>query len=270
MEIKVNGQSISVPTSGLALYSNSVGIYTADFSFFDDWDGWDKTAVFMLNNQQAYEVPLSDDSCVIPWEVLQASGRLCIGVYGTRGADVKPTAWSEQLVVRQGTPTGSTITEATPSAYAILLEQLPSKLDKNQGAENANKILGIDETGMIVPIEGGADGLTPYIGANGNWFIGQEDTDVAAQGREGPQGSKGDKGEPGAQGIQGEKGETGPQGPQGEIGPQGPAGPQGEAGAAGKDGYTPIKGTDYYTQADKAEMVAAVLAALPTAEGVGF
>jgi hypothetical protein len=31
-----------------------------------------------------------------------------------------------------------------------------------------------------------------------------------------------------------------------------------------------VKGKDYYTEADKAEMVNAVLAALPVAEGVGF
>lgn len=48
---------------------------------------------------------------------------------------------------------------------------------------------------------------------------------------------------------------------------------KGDTGADGKngaDGYTPVKGKDYYTDADKAEMVQAVLAALPSAEGVGF
>lgn len=42
------------------------------------------------------------------------------------------------------------------------------------------------------------------------------------------------------------------------------------AGAKGDKGYTPVKGTDYWTAADKAEMVNDVLAALPAAEGVGF
>ena len=36
------------------------------------------------------------------------------------------------------------------------------------------------------------------------------------------------------------------------------------------NGKTPVKGTDYYTDADKTEMVNAVIAALPTTEGVGF
>ncbi len=47
------------------------------------------------------------------------------------------------------------------------------------------------------------------------------------------------------------KGEQGPQGPQGPRGEQGPAGANGNPGA---DGRTPVKGTDYWTQQDKAEI----------------
>ena len=35
----------------------------------------------------------------------------------------------------------------------------------------------------------------------------------------------------------------------------------------GKDGKTPVKGTDYFTEADKIEMVNAVIAALPVYGG---
>ena len=38
----------------------------------------------------------------------------------------------------------------------------------------------------------------------------------------------------------------------------------------GEDGYTPVKGVDYYTEEDKAEMVQDVLAALPVAERGSF
>lgn len=41
-------------------------------------------------------------------------------------------------------------------------------------------------------------------------------------------------------------------------------------GSKGSDGYTPQKGVDYFTAADKTEMVNAVLAALPAAEGASF
>ncbi len=43
--------------------------------------------------------------------------------------------------------------------------------------------------------------------------------------------------------------------------------PAGPAGADGKDGYTPRRGVDYYTDADKTELVASVLAALPVYNG---
>lgn len=50
----------------------------------------------------------------------------------------------------------------------------------------------------------------------------------------------------------------------GAVGPQGPQGPQGPAGESGKDGYTPQKGVDYFTAADKGQIVSEVLAGLPT------
>ena len=84
----------------------------------------------------------------------------------------------------------------------------------------------------------------------------------------GPRGEKGEKGDPGAngaqgpQGIQGPIGETGPRGPQGpqgiqgEVGPQGPKGDKGDKGDPGEAGHTPVKGTDYWTEEDKAEIIA--------------
>lgn len=63
-------------------------------------------------------------------------------------------------------------------------------------------------------------------------------------------------------------GVAGPQGPQGEPGIQGPQGPAGKDGVNGQDGYTPVRGTDYWTENDKTEIVNSVLAALPAAEGV--
>ena len=61
----------------------------------------------------------------------------------------------------------------------------------------------------------GLDGETPYIGENGNWWIGGEDTGVEARG---PQGARGP---------------AGPEGPRGEEGPAGPQGPQGIQGPPG-------------------------------------
>lgn len=157
------------------------------------------------------------------------------------------------------------------------------------------------------PGEPGADGKSAYEIAVGNGFSGSETEWLESlrgepgpqgeTGATGPQGPKGEIGPAGPAGEQGPQGETGPQGPKGdtgETGPQGPqgiqgetgpagadgaqgqkgdtgdTGPQGPQGPAGADGYTPVKGTDYFTAEDKTELVNAVLAALPAAEGVGY
>ena len=49
----------------------------------------------------------------------------------------------------------------------------------------------------------GTDGKTPYVGDNGNWYIGADDTGKPSRG------AKGDKGEKGDKGAKGDKGDTG-------------------------------------------------------------
>jgi len=43
----------------------------------------------------------------------------------------------------------------------------------------------------------GEDGVTPHIGENGNWFIGEEDTGISASGIPGARGKKGKDGKDG-------------------------------------------------------------------------
>jgi hypothetical protein len=86
-----------------------------------------------------------------------------------------------------------------------------------------------------VTMHGSANGIIPIatIGQNGNWYIGNKDTGIAATGEQGvpgPQGPQGIPGLDGVNGIDGADGATGPQGPQGSAGPRGFQGPQGPAG----------------------------------------
>ena len=87
---------------------------------------------------------------------------------------------------------------------------------------------------------------------------------------QGPQGPAGPEGAQGPQGETGPQGQEGPQGPQGEPGATGPEGPQGPQGETGSAGYTPVRGTDYWTAADQQAIVNAVLAALPAWEGGSY
>lgn len=77
----------------------------------------------------------------------------------------------------------------------------------------------------------GKDGNTPFIGENGNWWIGDTDTGIKAMGKDGTDGEKGDKGDKGDTGKKGDKGDKGDTGETGPIGETGPAGPAGQNGS---------------------------------------
>lgn len=82
----------------------------------------------------------------------------------------------------------------------------------------------------------GKDGITPHIGENNHWYIGEDDTGVSATGPQGP------KGDTGLQGEKGDQGEIGPVGPKGDVGPQGEQGPKGDKGDTGPQGLQGIQG----------------------------
>lgn len=137
----------------------------------------------------------------------------------------------------------------------------------------------------------GADGVTPHIGDNGNWYLGSTDTGKPSRGATGTQGAKGATGPAGPQGPAGTPGKDGTAGADGitphigdngnwyigstntgkpSRGATGATGPQGPKGETGTDGKTPVKGTDYWTAADKQEIVNSVIAALPDGTEVSY
>ena len=97
----------------------------------------------------------------------------------------------------------------------------------------------------------GKDGNTPFIGENGNWWIGDTDTGVKATGEKGEKGDTGEKGETGVDGKDGASGKDGNTPFIGEngnwwiggtdtgvkaAGEKGEKGEKGDTGANGKDG----------------------------------
>ena len=88
----------------------------------------------------------------------------------------------------------------------------------------------------------GKDGNTPFIGENGNWWIGDTDTGVKATGEKGEKGDTGEKGETGASGKDGntpfigENGNWWIGGTDTGAKAAGEKGEKGDTGANGKDG----------------------------------
>ena len=101
------------------------------------------------------------------------------------------------------------------------------------------------------PGAAGADGVTPHIGDNGNWYVGSTDTGKPSRGATGAPGKDGVDGKPGAAGADGVTPHIGDNGnwylgstdtgkpSRGATGAPGKDGAAGKPGAAGADGITP-------------------------------
>lgn len=88
--------------------SGSVNVCAVQFDFSEDWEGLAKTACFRAGGKTV-SVPLgADGGCVVPWEVLQDSGRLLLAGVCGRGAEgvVLPTVWASLGTVLEGTAAG--------------------------------------------------------------------------------------------------------------------------------------------------------------------
>lgn len=133
------------------------------------------------------------------------------------------------------------------AGYLTAHQDISGKLDADKLPEAINTALAQAKASGEFD---GADGITPTIGENGNWYLGDTDTgktsrgETGPQGETGPAGTKGDTGATGPQGPRGEKGDTGPAGPKGDTGGTGPQGPKGDKGDDGQPGEN---GTDGYS-----------------------
>lgn len=95
----------------------------------------------------------------------------------------------------------------------------------------------------------GKDGITPHIGENLNWWIGDEDTGVYAKGEKGDPFTYEDFTPEQLESLKGEDGKDG-QVTFADLTEEEKASLKGEPGKDGADGYTPIKGVDYFDGKD--------------------
>lgn len=134
--------------------------------------------------------------------------------------------------------------------YLTKHQDISGKLDADKLPEAVNAALAQAKDSGEFDGDPGAPGVTPHIGSNGNWYIGSADTGVKAQGKDGTSVTVKSVSESTADG--GSNVVTFSDGKTLTV----------KNGKQGSDGKTPVRGVDYYTEADKAEIVAMVIESL--------
>jgi len=201
LKAQVDNQSIIITSTDLV--SQSVGIYECEFEFDSSWDGWSKTVVFRLNEEEPIEALIVDGKATIPSECLSHSGYLSVGVKGVNGSLARPTTWSVKIGVRVGV--SGIETDPTPSVYAQLVAQY-------------TKIISATISATQLP-EGSQPTVQKTVTAEAiALLLGIPKGDTGAKG------DKGDTGDTGAKGDKGDRGETGAKGDTGEQGATGATG----------------------------------------------
>ena len=234
-----------------------VAVEYTDFA----WDSLRKTVVF--RGAETKDVLDAGSEVTIPAEVVSRAGvNLYMGVYGV-GADgrmVIPTIWTELgLVHGAAAPSGDTSTDPSLPVWAQI-QGMIGNLDDLDTDAKSNLVAAINEAltkggGEVDPAAvqkivedylkanppqagtDGKDGITPTIGENGNWYLGDTDTGKPSRGTTGANGKDGAGGKDGTTPTIGENGnwylgdtDTGKPS-------RGTTGANGKDGAGGKTAY---------------------------------
>ena len=198
------------------IVSDSRNYLHAAFTFSDDdWTGI-KTAVFKNGDVVKHAILDDNNECLVPWEVIK-SGILHVSVFC---GDLITADTATVYINESGYKDGGEPEPPTPTVYEQIIAML-------------NEI----ETGGI-PDDKIADAVEKYLSEHPVETLTEEDvqrivSEYVAAHKEELKGDKGDKGDTGAPGADGKDGAD---------------------GAAGADGYTPVRGTDYWTADDIAEI----------------
>lgn len=138
-------------TNSPVIASGGVNEDFIQFSFDSNWDGFGKLAMFYRHGVETtvYESAIASDGlCEIPHEVMSESGKICFGVTGVNGSDIRT---SEILTydIEKGSPrSGQTSEPAPTSVYNQMLaiaeeintkaSQIDSQVTAVQAAINAH------------------------------------------------------------------------------------------------------------------------------------
>ena len=253
INLNINHTKIKASNLG-ALVEGNVNSVPVNFSFSVEWNNLAKVAVF-ANGTAKVAVSLSSDTCAIPWEALAAPGELFVSVRGIGNSGNYVLCTENEFLgkVDRSYANGELVDgeDATPSIIDSILADV-AELRASEGG----------------------DGKSAYEIAVEHGFIGAEQQWLASL--------KGAPGTPGAAGQDGTNGksayeiavEHGFIGAEQQWlaslkGSEGINGTDGRDGRDGIDGYSPLRGIDYWTASDKETIVNEVLSNFVDVSEVG-
>lgn len=173
INVFVRGQTIIINQPVIA--ADTIDYLTAQFIFqTSDWDGVDKWAHFK-QGKTVYDINLSDNKITEDMHLNLAAGKWEVYLHGNKAGHRITT----EVVTITVQPTGILAGEPLPEIPLTAAEQIAQKAEHAE--HMAQKVLDRANNGEF----DGKDGKTPYIGENGNWFIGETDTGVQAEGKDG-------------------------------------------------------------------------------------
>lgn len=172
--------------------------YTVHWDLDDEWSEYnEKTMLVRVDNSpHPYTVQFTGTDAELP--ALYNTRRCVIGLMA---GDVRTTTGAMFVCLPSARDASGAPVEPPADVYAQLAAQLAGKISEPSEDGTAGQALVTDGNGgrSWATVQGGG-GITPHIGDNGNWYLGDTDT-----------------GKP-SRGATGAKGDTGPQGPAGKDG----------------------------------------------------
>lgn len=133
--------------------AKSVSYLRCVFEFeTQDWEGAEKTAYFLGTDGRHYNSILESDACLVPWEAIQECGCLCMSLTGCKPDGTVITTEKIYMQIGSTLSGGDKTKEPSPDQYTQIMQAIAGKIGTNQGAENAGKILGIGEDGVVAPV----------------------------------------------------------------------------------------------------------------------
>lgn len=140
--------------------------YTVVWQLDEEWAQFEHRTMQVNYQDGTYErVLFTGDTCALP--ALPVPGPVHVGLFA---GDIHTTRPARLLAVRSATTDSGEERDPMPNGYAQAIEALDAKLDKNQGAENAGKVLVVDAEGNVVPKSGTTGGASSWDDLTGKPF----------------------------------------------------------------------------------------------------